>query len=147
MQTVLVTGAAGAVGSAVLAELVARRTEFNVRVLDVKTKRAQQILKPFAKEVDVQLGDLRVPASFEAAVHGVDAVIHLAAIIPPLADHQPALAEAVNVLGTRHLIDALQRNAPDAFLLYTSSVSVYGDRVATPWITVTDRLCPSDGDY
>ncbi|MFN8598795.1 MAG: NAD(P)-dependent oxidoreductase [Anaerolineae bacterium] len=146
-QTVLVTGAAGAVGSAVLAKLLARRSKLEVRALDVKTKRSQHILKPYAKDVEVHWGDLRVPASFEAAVRGVDAVIHLAAIIPPLADHQPALAEAVNVEGTRNLIEALQRNAPDAFLLYTSSVSVYGDRVATPWITVTDPLCPSDGDY
>jgi nucleoside-diphosphate-sugar epimerase len=112
----------------------------------VKTKRAQQILRPYSNDVELVWGDLRVPGSLDEAVRGVDAVIHLAAIIPPLADRQPALAEAVNVQGTRHLIDALQRCAPGAFLLYSSSVSVYGDRVATPWITINDPLCPSDGD-
>jgi nucleoside-diphosphate-sugar epimerase len=64
-----------------------------------------------------------------------------------LADHQPALAEAVNVQGAANLIDALQRCSPQAFLLFSSSVSVYGDRVVTPWITVNDPLCPSDGDH
>lgn len=146
-QTVLVTGAAGAVGSAVLAELMTHPAQFNIRALDVKTKRSQQILKPYANAVEVYWGDLRVPGSFDAAVRGVHAVIHLAAIIPPLADQQPALAETVNVQGTANLIGALQRCAPGAFLLLTSSVSVYGDRVATPWITVNDPLCPSDGDY
>jgi nucleoside-diphosphate-sugar epimerase len=146
-QTVLLTGASGSVGSAVLAELLTRQAQFNVRVLDVKTKRAQQILKPYSNDVELAWGDLRMSGSFDEAVRGVDAVIHLAAIIPPLADHQPALAEAVNVRGTANLIAALQRRAPEACLLYSSSVSVYGDRVATPWITVKDRLCPSDGDH
>ena len=123
-QTVLVTGAAGAVGSAVLAELMAHQVQFNIRALDVKTKHAQQILKPYANAVEVNWGDLCVPGSFDAAVRDVDAVIHLAAIIPPLADQQPALAEAVNVQGTANLIDALQRCAPGAFLLFSSSVSV-----------------------
>src|SRR5512141_1384400 len=72
-QTVLVTGAAGAVGSAVLAELLTHRTQFTVRALDVKTTRSQQILKPYSKEVEVCWGDLRVPGSFDAAVRGVEA--------------------------------------------------------------------------
>ena len=146
-QTVLVTGAAGAVGAAALAELMTRQSEFDVRVLDVRTKRAERIFKPYAHALDVYWADLRVPGSFDAAVRGVKAVIHLAAIIPPLADREPALAEAVNVQGTANLIDAVQRCAPDAFVLFTSSVSVYGDRVDSPWITVNDPLCPSDGDY
>lgn len=146
-QTVLVTGAAGAVGAATLAELMTHPADFNIRVLDVKTKRAEQLFKPYAHALEICWADLRVPGSFDAAVRGADAVIHLAAIIPPLADRQPALAEAVNVQGTANLIDALQRCAPEAFLLFTSSVSVYGDRVNSPWITVNDPLCPSDGDY
>lgn len=113
-QTVLVTGAAGAVGSAVLAELTACQSKA-IRALDVNTKRSQQILKPYQKSVELCWADLRVPGSFDDAVRDVAAVIHLAAIIPPLADLQPALAEAVNVQGTANLIDALQRCAPDAF--------------------------------
>lgn len=146
-KTVLLTGASGSIGSAVLAELLTRKAQFNIRVLDVKTKRSQQILAPYSNDVELIWGDLRVPGSLDETVRGVETVIHLAAIIPPLADHQPALAEAVNVQGTRHLIEALQRRAPEVCLLYSSSVSVYGDRVARPWITVTDRLCPSHGDY
>ena len=146
-KTVLVTGASGSIGSATLAELLKHPAQFDIRVLDVKTNRSQQILKPHSRDVELIWGDLRVPGSFDEAARGVEAVIHLAAIIPPLADRQPALAEAVNVQGTANLIETLQRCAPDAFLLYSSSVSVYGDRVTTPWITVTDPLRPSDGDY
>jgi nucleoside-diphosphate-sugar epimerase len=97
--------------------------------------------------VEIRWVDLTDRAGVDASVQGIDAAIHLAAIIPPLADHQPALAERVNVQGTQNLVEALQRHAPDAFFLYSSSVSVYGDRVKNPWIKVTDLLRPSEGDY
>jgi nucleoside-diphosphate-sugar epimerase len=145
-KTVLLTGAAGAVGYEALKELVHREC-YAIRVFEVRNKRTEKALRPFQAEVDICWGDLADRASFETCVNDVDAVIHLAAIIPPLADRQPDLAERVNVQGTQNLIEALQRYAPDAFLLYTSSVSVYGDRVKNPWITVGDLLQPSEGDY
>jgi nucleoside-diphosphate-sugar epimerase len=146
-KTILLTGAAGAIGLETLRELVRRKNQSVIRVLEVRNKRTEKILRPFNSEVEICWGDLTDRASFAACVADVEAVIHLAAIIPPLADHQPALAERVNVQGTQNLIEALQQHAPQAFLLYTSSVSVYGDRVANPWIQVTDPLCPSEGDY
>jgi nucleoside-diphosphate-sugar epimerase len=130
-----------------LRELVRRRDQYAVRVLEVRNKRTEKNLQPFNGAVEIYWGDLTDRASVEACARDADAVIHLAAIIPPLADHQPALAERVNVQGTQNLIEALQQHVPHAFFLYTSSVSVYGDRVANPWIHVTDALCPSEGDY
>jgi nucleoside-diphosphate-sugar epimerase len=146
-KTILLTGAAGAIGLETLRELVLRKNQYTIRALEIRNKRTEKILQPFNGEVEICWGDLTDRASFEAQVIDVEAVIHLAAIIPPLADHQPALAERVNVQGTQNLIEALQQHVPHAFFLYTSSVSVYGDRVANPWISVTDALCPSEGDY
>jgi nucleoside-diphosphate-sugar epimerase len=116
-------------------------------VLEVRTPRTEKLLRPFRHEVELHWVDLAARASLEACVGDVAGVIHLAAIIPPLADRQPALAERVNVQGTRQLVEALQQYAPDAFLLYSSSVSVYGDRVKDPWIKVSDLLRPSEGDH
>jgi nucleoside-diphosphate-sugar epimerase len=73
-------------------------------------------------------------------------VIHLAAIIPPLADKYPELAEAVNIKGTKNLIECTEEFSPLAFFLYSSSISVYGDRNANPWIKISDPLNPSDRD-
>jgi nucleoside-diphosphate-sugar epimerase len=146
-KTILLTGAAGAIGLETLRELARRKDQYTIRVLEVRNKRTEKILQPFSSEVEICWGDLTDRTSFEARVAGVAAVIHLAAIIPPLADYQPALAERVNVQGTQNLIEVLQQYAPHAFFLYTSSVSVYGDRVTSPWIHVTDPLCPSEGDY
>ena len=75
-----------------------------------------------------------------------DVAIHLAAIIPPLADVDPELAYRVNVQGTKDLICALEKNSPNCYLLFSSSISVYGDRLDNPEILVTDGLRPSPGD-
>ncbi len=146
-KMILLTGAAGSIGLETLRELVRRKERATIRVLEIRNKRTEKILQPFNSEVEICWGDLAKRVSIEACVKNVDAVIHLAAIIPPLADHQPALAERVNVQGTQNLIEAVQHLAPQAFFLYSSSVSVYGDRVEHPWIRVTDPLCPSEGDY
>jgi len=71
---------------------------------------------------------------------------HLAAIIPPLADKMPALAEAVNITGTKNLVECTEKFSPEAFFLYASSISVYGDRNSNPWIKVSDPLRPSYRD-
>ena len=76
----------------------------------------------------------------------IDVVIHLAALIPPVADEKPELAENINIKGTQNLINAIKHNSPDAFFLYSSSISVYGDRISEPWINIGDKLLPSIGD-
>ena len=145
-KLILLTGAAGAIGSETLRELTQRTDRYDVRVLELRTPRTEKVLRPYQAKADIRWVDLTDRAALDEQVIGVAAAIHLAAIIPPLADQQPELAESVNVGGTRNLIEALQLHAPQAFLFYSSSVSVYGDRVLNPWISVNDPLKPSVGD-
>jgi UDP-glucose 4-epimerase len=70
-------------------------------------------------------GDLTSTADVAAAVEGVDAVVHLAAILPPVADQRIELAHSVNVDGTQIVVDAMTAHAPAARLVFSSSVSVY----------------------
>ncbi len=144
---ILVTGGSGSVGSEVLKELHQNKTWYDVKVLDRNTPAVLRKLKPFRHDFRLLLGDLADPAMAEQAAERVDFVIHLAAVIPPLADRNPGLAERVNVEGTRNLVRALEKKSPMAFFLYTSSVSIYGDRVKDPWISLNDPLVPSEGDY
>lgn len=143
---VLVTGGAGSVGSEVLKELHQHTKWYEVKVLERNTSEVLRKLKPYRKDFQLILGDLCDPAILQKAAADVDFVIHLAAIIPPLADREPDLAERVNIEGTRMLLQALERQSPSAFFLYTSSISIYGDRIYNPWITVEDPLLPSYGD-
>ncbi|MCK5345560.1 MAG: NAD(P)-dependent oxidoreductase, partial [Candidatus Heimdallarchaeota archaeon] len=82
----------------------------------------------------------------EQAVKGMDVVIHVGAIIPPLADKLPKFAHNVNVGGTRNIIRAMETFCPTSPLIYTSSIAVYGDRRENPIINTTDPLIPSSHD-
>lgn len=77
--------------------------------------------------VEVARGDITRPEDLRRAVDGVDAVVHLAAILPPGAERNPALTFRVNVEGTRALIAAVESQSPKARFVFSSSVSVYGD--------------------
>jgi nucleoside-diphosphate-sugar epimerase len=146
-KRVVVTGGAGSVGLEVLKEMHQHKNWYEVTVLDRNTPEVLRKLKPFRKDFRLVLGNIYDPELAETAVSGAEVVIHLAAVIPPLADRRPELAEKVNISGTATLVKAMEKVAPKAFLIYTSSVSVYGDRVYNPWITVEDPLLPSEGDF
>lgn len=146
-QTVLLTGASGSVGREALAELLRRKPAFSIRVFDLDTPKNRRLFKTYENEIEVFYGDLRKPEDLVAPSQGVDQVIHLAALIPPVADHKPELAKGINTDGTLNLIKALEQHSPEAFFIYSSSVSLYGDRVHTPWIKVSDPYQPSEGDF
>lgn len=56
------------------------------------------------------------------------------------------LQKKVNVEGTRNLVQLLEHHSSNCFLIYGSSISVYGDRLENPYISVGDPLKPSPGD-
>ena len=145
-KRVLVTGANGAVGKEAVRFLVERKDRFDIICLDHNTKRTQQRLGKFKNDVSFVQADITNIKTLEPVIKDLDYVIHLAAIIPPLADKKPDLARAVNFEGTKNIIELIEKNSPNVFMLYASSISVYGDRLNTPNIKVGDPLKASMGD-
>jgi len=142
---ILLTGASGTVGFETLQHLV-QNPDYEITVFDLRTRKSENVLAPFYKRVEILYGDISNPEALEKASQNKDVVIHLAAIIPPIADDDPALAYRVNVTGTENLVRALEKHSPDCHLLFSSSISVYGDRITNPEIYVGDRLKASPGD-
>lgn len=142
---ILVTGGSGTVGKQLLAFL-SKAGNHEVTVFDLPTKKAKKAFAAYQGQVRIIYGDITDAQEVDQVCREVDVVIHLAAIIPPLADENPALAYKVNVGGTQNIINSLEKHAPHAFLLFASSVSVYGDRLSNHLITVTDPLQASVGD-
>ncbi len=143
-STILLTGASGTVGFEVLQQLI-NKAVYKIIVFDKESKAAIKKLAPFKDKIDLIFGDISNPNDL-AFLKNIDVAIHLAALIPPVADDLPELAEKVNVGGTRNLIQQLEQHSPKCFFMYSSSISVYGDRIKNPYIKVNDPLIPSVGD-
>lgn len=123
-MNVLLTGPFGTIGSRVLRQLLEGGHDVTCFDLDTPANRRKAAKLPRA--VRVLYGDVTRPDEVATAVEGQEAVVHLAALIPPMSEERPELAEAVNVGGTRNVIAAMAREAPTAVLVFPSSVSVHG---------------------
>ncbi len=120
---ILVTGATGKVGSR-LARRLAQRGD-HVRALVRDLARAEGLRHD---RIELVRGDLLDVASLDAAVRGVDAVVHCAAFFRGATPEQ---AHAVNDLGTQHLANAARAAAVKRFV-FTSTGLVYGPNGGRP---------------
>jgi nucleoside-diphosphate-sugar epimerase len=125
---VLITGGAGSVGRILVSRL--RQDERAVRVFDLPSMNYAGL--EGAQGIEVIKGDITSVDTVRRAVDGVEAVIHLAAILPPASERDRAKAFAVNVDGTTHIVRALESLAPQATLVFSSSISTYGDTAQEP---------------
>jgi NADH dehydrogenase len=107
-MTVLVTGATGFIGPHVAHALRAR--EMPVRALVRTPGRATRLT---SWGVEPATGDVTDPASLRAACEGVDAVVHLVAIIRG----RPADFERVMAQGTRNVVVAAQESGARRLVL------------------------------
>ena len=125
----LVTGGAGFIGSHVVDALAARGDAIRV-VDDLSTGRRENL----AAHPDVELieADLAERQVAQAAVAGVDAAIHLAAIPSvPRSVREPRRTHRANVEATHELLLAA-RDAGVRRVVLASSSSVYGDSETLP---------------
>jgi nucleoside-diphosphate-sugar epimerase len=138
---VLITGGAGSVGRILVSRL--RHDERPVRVFDLPSMSYDGL--DGVDGIEIVKGDITDLDTVRRAVDGVEAVIHLAAILPPASERDRAMTFAVNVDGTRHIVRALESLAPQATLVFSSSISTYGDTTQeSPPVRVSHAQCAID---
>jgi uncharacterized protein YbjT (DUF2867 family) len=103
----LLTGATGLVGSALLRRLVAEGTQVRCLVRDPRRLGAQRV------RVQIALGDLTDPPSFRNALRGVSTVVHLAASIR---DQPRGSIEELNGIATWRMVEAAERSGVERFV-------------------------------
>ena len=120
---VLVTGGAGSVGRLVVNRLL--KNGHTVRVFDLPSLDFGGL--EGKDNVQIVKGDITRQTTVAAAVEGVRAVVHLAALLPPVSERDRTQTFRVNVEGTRLISEELARLGSTALFVFSSSVSTFGD--------------------
>lgn len=143
-QTVLVSGAFGNVGSSTVRHLLA--AGHRVVGVDLKTPRTMAIAARFGDAVTPLWGDITDAALWPRALKGVDAVIHLAAVMPPASERVAELAQAINVDATARLIRQMEASATAKRLVFASSMGIAGreQHRRVPPLRVDEMPQPND---
>jgi len=122
---ILITGAFGNIGKAVIAESYLRGHE--LIVFEVENKKTLKDTRKYRKKVNnVLFGDIRNFDDVKKAVQECDSVIHLAAIIPPASKKHPELTMDINYGGTVNIVKAIKETKRKIPFIFTSSASVMG---------------------
>jgi len=117
---VLVTGATGFLGRAIVSKLMLADANISVFVLPTDS-----VPDTWSEPVTVIYGDIRDDDAVKQAVTGMDLVIHLAALVGDWASREAH--RDVTVGGTRNLLVAAQQR--NVRVILASSVVVYGHHI------------------
>lgn len=133
-KRILVIGGAGLIGSHVVEELLKEDVK-EVIIYDNFCRGTMDNLEEALKDPRCRVfeigGDILQTDILDAAMKGVDGVIHLAALWLLQCHEFPRAAFDVNIHGAFNVLEACVANNIDR-LIYSSSASVYGDAVREP---------------
>tara|TARA_Y100001958_G_C21243529_1_gene572373 strand:- start:2240 stop:3205 length:966 start_codon:yes stop_codon:yes gene_type:complete len=131
METILVTGGAGFIGSTF--SRVAIEKGHSIRIVDNLSSGSREVADELQKlGAEIIIGDIRDSDVMDTALQGVDFVVHLAAQISvPLSMEYPEETADINIHGTQTVIgNALKHGAKR--LVMASSAAVYGQNTNLP---------------
>ena len=119
----MITGGAGSVGRQLAGMFLAEGRP--VRIFDLPFMDFSGLEDE--PNVEIIKGDITDKESVSEAVRNVGGILHLAALLPPTSERDRDKTFAVNVEGTRNIAEALKSHGSKATLVFTSSISTYGD--------------------
>lgn len=139
---ILVTGADGFIGSHLVERLLADGAQ--VRAFCLYNSNGSygwldDVAPEARSELDLRLGDIRDAGAVDAAVAGIDLVLHLAALVAiPYSYVAPASFIETNIVGTFNVLEAARHHGIGR-VIHASTSEVYGTPDVVP-ITEDHRL-------
>ena len=148
---IAMTGTTGHMGSEALRQVLEINEVEFVRILLVEGKQNDRLAKRLARQYGSRIQIVRGTVADEDVckrlVDGVEYVVHMAAVIPPLSDANPAASEECNKLGAMAVIDSVRSRVPQPKYIHISTVALYGHRNEKhPFGRVGDPLLVSPYD-
>ena len=142
---ILVTGMCGNIGSTLTLRLLEEGHE--VRGLDLATEANEEVGAHLGSH-EIVWGDITNAKTVKEAIRNdLDAVVHLAFMLPPLSEETPELSEKVNIGGTANIVNAINATSKKPKLIFTSSVSIYGITASEKPPVRPDHLVVSTDNY
>ena len=135
MKSVLVTGAAGFIGSHLVELLV--REGYQVRAFvhynsEGRWHHLEHVAREIREAIEIVPGDIADPGSVSRAVAGCEWVFHLAALIGiPYSYIAPCSYVHTNVIGTLNVLEACRLHGVDR-MFHTSTSETYGTAQYVP---------------
>lgn len=133
-KTVLVTGAAGFIGSNLVEKLL--ELGYQVRALDNFATGHHKNIEPFLQHQNFNFieGDIRSLETCQEVCENVDYVLHQAALgSVPRSINDPLTSNEVNVSGFLNMLTAAKDHSVKR-IVYAASSSTYGDSTSLPKI-------------
>ena len=141
LQSVLITGGTGFVGSAIARALDEKHPTCKIIVLDTKSPGAIHVLPPNVSFVQADItsfDDVRTAIGFVRP----QVVIHAAGMVGSLSERyrrkEESLIRTINVTGTKNVIDAAKETGVEA-LVYTSSCTSVIDDLSKSFPNMDER--------
>lgn len=150
-KIVVVTGGTGTMGQETLKQLLSRSNRFHVRAIVRPSDKNRALMAKLAcPALEVIWGDMTDYEVCLKAVTGADYVLHIGAMVSPMADKFPQELLYTNIGTTLNFIKAIKEQPdPDqVHLVFIGSVAMTGARTAPiHWGRVGDPINPSIFDY
>lgn len=98
------------------------------------------------KNIKVIWGDIQNLDAIKAAIKDQDVVVHLAAMIQPSLKEDANISHNVNLIATQKIIQVIEAQPKPPFLIFASSIVVYGPQTigSEKILTVNDSYVTSD---
>lgn len=147
-KTILVTGGAGSIGSALVKELLSYNPKV-IRVLDINETGLFNLKQRLRSgKIRLLIGDIRDKDRLVRALEDIDIVFHAAALKHvPLCEVNPFEAVQTNVLGTKNLIEAAIGEEVKKFITISTDKAVNPINVLGASKLLAERLTISANLY
>ena len=142
MKKVLVTGAAGYIGSVLVRQLLNRG--YSVKGFDILNFGGESLIGVYNNpKFEFVKGDVRKEEDVLNVLEGVDAVVHLAAIVgDPACSKQPDLATETNWEASKNLFDLAKEHKNIKNFVFASTCSNYGKMEGEEFVNEESLLKP-----
>lgn len=106
MKKVLVTGAGGTLGKLTVEQLL-KIDDVEVTTIDLRTSKYHRAMRKFRKKINIVYGDITDDNIVNELIKENDYVIHLAGVMPPLANLKSVLLNEIDYNGTENILKAI----------------------------------------